>query len=676
MPGRIIGVSIDSRGKPALRMAMQTREQHIRRDKATSNICTAQALLANMAAFYAVYHGPEGLKEIAQRIHQMTVVTARALHSHHYIISGNNEQGFFDTFTVTVTNQSPLTTAKEILSIVEQHGLNVRYINETTVGVSFGETITRTDVIHLLQSFGIFVSDHLLASQSTTTNIVSHLQRQTPFLTHPVFNTYRSETQMLRYMKALETQDLALNYSMISLGSCTMKLNATIEMMPVTWNETANLHPFIPTNQSQGYQEMIESLHQDLAEITGFAAVSSQPNSGAQGEYAGLLAIKAYHEARGDHHRNICLIPISAHGTNPASASMSGMRVVVVQSDEFGNVNVDDLIAKATEHKDNLGALMITYPSTYGVFEERVREIIDIVHQYGGQVYMDGANMNAQVALTSPGLIGADVCHLNLHKTFCIPHGGGGPGVGSIAVKEHLAPFLPGHPVIPVSGEGRNVQMKTTATVSAAPYGSAAILPISWMYIKMLGEVGLRESTGMAILNANYMAKRLENSYNVLYRGRNGQCAHEFILDLRPFKAHGITEEDVAKRLQDFGFHSPTMSWPVPGTIMIEPTESEDKGELDRFVDSLLLIRQEIDDVITKKIAAKDSPLKHAPHTQDIVTATAWNRAYTREQAAFPGPWQRKQSFNKFWPTVGRIDNVYGDRNLVCTCPPVSDYAN
>jgi glycine dehydrogenase len=676
MPGRIIGVSIDSRGLPALRMAMQTREQHIRRDKATSNICTAQALLANMAAFYACYHGPEGLKRIATRIHNMTSATASVLSQHGYKI---DQKGFFDTITVNTTHSQLFKTSGEIVASAERHGINVRVVDNHHVGLSFGESITTEDVIKLLQSFGVPNAEQVLkeAAVQNSLNIPEALRRSTPFLTHPNFNTYHSETQMLRYLKALETKDLSLNYSMISLGSCTMKLNASVEMIPVTWNETSNIHPFAPRNQVQGYLEMISSLNRDLAEITGFDAVSAQPNSGAQGEYAGLLCIRSYHLSRGDKHRDVCLIPISAHGTNPASAAMCGMKVVVVNSDEQGNIDVNDLKAKAEKHKDNLAALMATYPSTYGVFEESIKDIIDIVHGYGGQVYMDGANMNAQVALTSPGVIGADVCHLNLHKTFCIPHGGGGPGVGSIGVKAHLAPFLPGHPVMNVGGEGQNVVPKAENTVSAAPFGSASILPISWMYIKMLGEPGLREATGMAILNANYMAKRLEKSYTVLYRGRNGQCAHEYILDLRPFKAHGITEEDVAKRLQDFGFHSPTMSWPVPGTIMIEPTESEDKAELDRFCDALLIIRQEIDDVIQGKIAAKDSPLKYAPHTQDVVLSSKWDRQYSREQAAFPGPWMRNPhntAFNKFWPTVGRIDNVYGDRNLVCTCPPVSDY--
>lgn len=666
MPGRIIGVSIDSRGKPALRMAMQTREQHIRRDKATSNICTAQALLANMASFYTVYHGPEGLKAIAGRIHNMTVATANALSTAGYSV---DKTPYFDTIKVDVSSKG--TTAQAIADKAEKNGVNIRVIDNKNVGISFGESITYEDTIKLLSAFGVQASS--LKTTTPATVIPKSLQRSSKFLTHPNFNTHHSETKMLRYLKNLENKDLSLNFSMISLGSCTMKLNASVEMFPVTWPETCNLHPFAPTHQVKGYKEMIESLNKDLAEITGFAAVSAQPNSGAQGEYAGLLCIRAYHQSRNDHHRDVCLIPVSAHGTNPASASMCGMKVVVIKSDENGNVDITDLKEKALKHKDNLAALMVTYPSTYGVFEEEIKNIIDLIHSYGGQVYMDGANMNAQVALTSPGVIGADVCHLNLHKTFCIPHGGGGPGVGSIGVAKHLAPFLPGHPVVPCSGEGVNVKNKTDMTVSAAPYGSAAILPISWMYIKMLGESGLREATGMAILNANYMAKRIESGYDILYKGKNGQCAHEFIIDLRPFKQHGIVEEDVAKRLQDYGFHSPTMSWPVPGTLMVEPTESEDKAELDRFCDAMLMIRREIEDVVSGKIAAADSPLKHAPHTMDVVYSDNWTRAYTRTKAAFPAPWVNHST--KFWPTVGRIDNVYGDRNLVCSCPPVESYA-
>jgi glycine dehydrogenase len=666
MPGRIIGVTIDSRGKPALRMAMQTREQHIRRDKATSNICTAQALLANMAAMYCVYHGPDGLKQIAESIHGMAGATAEALASAGFAC--NTQNGFFDTFSVDVGSKG--LTGPGVQAVAAAAGVNVRVIDDSTVGLSFGEAMGRKDVEALLSAFGVDAS--ALPSAPSGDYIPAALKRETEYLQHPVFNSYRSETQMMRYLKHLENMDLALNTSMISLGSCTMKLNAASEMIPVTWPETCNMHPFCPPDQAAGYKEMIDDLNKDLAEITGFAAVSAQPNSGAQGEYAGLLCIKKFHEANGDNHRNICLIPVSAHGTNPASATMSGMKVVVVKSDEAGNVDMDDFMAKCDQHKDNLAALMITYPSTYGVFEEGVKTICDKVHECGGQVYMDGANMNAQVALTSPGFIGADVCHLNLHKTFCIPHGGGGPGVGSIGVVKHLAPFLPGHPVVPTGGEGLNVVAKSDGTVSGAPFGSAAILPISWMYIKMLGEEGLREATGMAILTANYMAKRVEEGFQVLFKGKNGQCAHEFIIDLRDFKQVGIVEEDIAKRLQDYGFHSPTMSWPVGGTIMVEPTESEDKAEMDRFCDAMLSIRREIQDIADGTVSLEDSPLKQAPHTLDMVTGEAWDRPYSRQNAAFPGYWQSESK--KFWPTVGRVDNVYGDRNLVCTCPPIEVY--
>jgi glycine dehydrogenase len=665
MPARIIGVSQDCRGKPALRMAMQTREQHIRRDKATSNICTAQALLANMAAFYGVYHGPVGLTAIAKRINGMTAVTAKALTAAGYKVV--NDGTFFDTLVVDVSSKG--VTGQQIQDRAAALGCNVRIISSLYVGISFGEAITKKDTLDLLAAFG--VTDIPSSIEEDESGIPEDMARTSAFMTHPNFNTYHSETQMLRYLKSLEDMDLALNYSMISLGSCTMKLNASVEMFPVTWPETANMHPFCPPDQALGYKEMNESLNRDLAEITGFAAVSSQPNSGAQGEYAGLLAIKGYQQSRGHGHRNICLIPVSAHGTNPASASMVGYKVVVVKSDG-GIIDVKDLKEKAEKHKDDLAALMVTYPSTYGVFEEAIKEITDCIHGHGGQVYMDGANMNAQVALTSPGYIGADVCHLNLHKTFCIPHGGGGPGVGSIGVAKHLAPFLPGHPVIPCSGEGEGVSIKTGGTVSAAPFGSAAILPISWMYIKMLGEAGLKEATGMAILNANYMAKRLEEGYSVVYKGVNGTNAHEFILDLRPFKEYGIVEEDVAKRLQDYGFHSPTMSWPVPGTLMIEPTESEDKAQMDLFCDAMLSIRKEIEDIVQGNVKMEESALHRAPHTMDMVYADEWNRPYTRKEAAFPGHWINEK--NKFWPTVGRIDNVYGDRNLVCTCPPIEVY--
>lgn len=670
MPGRIIGVSIDSLGKPALRMAMQTREQHIRRDKATSNICTAQALLANIAAFYGVYHGPEGLKSIAHKIHGTTALIADHLQAtgKYRVVNGN---GYFDTLSINVSNSGK--NASAISDAAIQNGVNIRIIDNNTVGIAVGEGITTNDVKSLLASFDVDVTNIDIDNDTTNTyRIPSNLMRKSDFMSHPNFNSYHSETKMLRYLKHLENKDLSLNTSMISLGSCTMKLNSTSEMIPVTWNETGNIHPFAPADQTKGYTYMMEDLNKDLATITGFAAISAQPNSGAQGEYSGLLCIKKYLESIGQGHRNVCLIPISAHGTNPASASMCGMKVVVVKSDEKGNIDLVDLKAKTEEHKENLASLMITYPSTYGVFEEEVKEIIDEVHTAGGQVYMDGANMNAQVGLTSPGHIGADVCHLNLHKTFCIPHGGGGPGVGSIGVAKHLAPFLPGHPVVPTGGDGINTKVKTEGAIAAAPFGSASILPISWMYIKMLGEPGLKEATGMAILNANYMAKRMEEGYDILYKGKNGQVAHEFIIDLRMFKQHNIVEEDIAKRLQDYGFHSPTMSWPVSGTIMVEPTESEDKAELDRFCDAMLSIRKEIQDVIDGKIDINDSPLKLAPHTIDMLLTEEWDRKYSKEVAAFPAPWIKRDS--KFWPTTGRVDNVYGDRNLNCSCPPVESF--
>ena len=668
MPGRIIGVSVDSEGAPALRMAMQTREQHIRRDKATSNICTAQALLANMAGFYGVYHGPDGLKDIAGRIHGMANITATALASAGYTVV--NSGSFFDTITVDVGAAGK--TSAEIQAACVAAGVNIRVIDDKTVSIAFGEAINKEDVEALVSGFGVSATDLGKAYGAANTNsIPASLQRTSGFMEHPIFNTHKSETQMLRYLAHLQEKDLSLDFSMIALGSCTMKLNATSEMIPITWNETANMHPFCPQDQAEGYIEMIQDLNNDLAKITGFAACSTQPNSGAQGEYSGLLAIRNYHKGNGDEHRNVCLIPVSAHGTNPASASMCGMKVVVVKSDKDGNVDVEDLKRLAEKHKDNLAALMITYPSTYGVFEEEVKTIIDTVHSYGGQVYMDGANMNAQVCFTSPGYIGADVCHLNLHKTFCIPHGGGGPGVGTIGVAKHLAPYLPGHSVIPCSGEGDNVQVKDTGAVAAAPYGSAAILPITWMYIKMLSEEGLAEATGMAILNANYMANRISEGYPILFTGKNGNCAHEFIVDLRGFKSYGIVEEDIAKRLQDYGFHSPTMSWPVGGTIMVEPTESEDKAEMDRFCEAMLLIRREIEDIVSGAIAVEDSPLKGAPHTAAMVTAETWSKAYSRETAAFPAYWVKQR---KFWPTIGRVDNVYGDRNLVCSCPPIEVY--
>mmetsp|Transcript_58580 Transcript_58580/g.69879 ORF Transcript_58580/g.69879 Transcript_58580/m.69879 type:complete len:729 (-) Transcript_58580:192-2378(-) len=670
MPGRIIGVTVDSKGQPCLRMAMQTREQHIRRDKATSNICTAQALLANMAASYAIYHGPEGLGEIAGRIHGLARVAYRELSKGGFKLG---EGAFYDTITVDCSSMG--SSAQEVQDGAVKVGANVRVIDDKTVGISMGEGITRDQVSDLLTSaFGIASPDMSISEDET--KVDSGFAREGEILTHPIFRRHHSETQMLRYLKALENRDLALNHSMISLGSCTMKLNATSEMIPVTWPEFSNIHPFAPHDQVVGYHELIADLNKDLAEITGFAAVSAQPNSGATGEYAGLMAIKRYLASKGEGHRNVCLIPKSAHGTNPASAAMLGMKVVVVDNDNKGNVDVDDLKAKIAKNEGQVAAFMVTYPSTFGVFEEGIKEIVDLVHEAGGQVYMDGANMNAQVGFTSPGLIGADVCHLNLHKTFCIPHGGGGPGVGSIGVAEHLAPFLPGHTVDPsASGPicgATNCVASPTGAVAGAPFGSAAILPISWMYIKMLGTKGLEQATYTAILNANYMAARLNGAYDILYTGRNGQCAHEFILDLRPLKsATGVTEEDVAKRLQDYGFHSPTMSWPVAGTLMVEPTESEDLAELDRFCDAMLAIRAEIDDVGSGRMALEDSPLRNAPHTIDDILGDTWERPYSKETGVYPAPWIRA---NKFWPSCGRVDNVYGDRNLVCTCPPLEAY--
>lgn len=672
MPGRIIGVSKDSAGRPALRMAMQTREQHIRRDKATSNICTAQALLANMASCYGVYHGPSGLKAIARRIHGMTIAFANTLAVHGFDI---DPAPYFDTLIVDVTTSrhGSHLTPESVRAECEANGCNIRILDSKRVGICFGEAITKEDTVSLLRGFNISRS----SLQTTAVSVIpDSLKRKSAFMEHPVFNSHNSETKMLRYLKMLENMDLSLTRSMIALGSCTMKLNATVEMMPITWNETANIHPFAPLHQTVGYREMIHSLHADLAKVTGFAAMSSQPNSGAQGEYAGLMAITSYHKSRGEDQRNVCIIPTSAHGTNPASAVLAGMEVVICKSDARGNVDLNSLREKVEKYRDRLSCFMITYPSTYGVFEEEIKNMIDLIHSNGGQVYMDGANMNAQCMLTSPGFIGADVCHLNLHKTFCIPHGGGGPGVGTIGVAKHLAPFLPGHVVHPVGGEGYNVAPKRSGAVSGAPYGSASILPITYMYLKMLGSEGLKQCTMMAILNANYMAKRLEEEgdYLILFKGKNGQVAHEFIVDLREFKTHGIVEEDVAKRLQDYGFHGPTMSWPVTGTLMVEPTESEDKAEMDRFCDAMILIRREIDDVVSGRVNLKESPLKLSPHTMSAVVDPDWDSKYkySRMTAAFPAPWVTEK--NKFWPPVGRIDNVFGDRNLMCSCPPVTSY--
>ena len=650
IPGRIIGVSIDADGNRCLRMALQTREQHIRREKATSNICTAQALLSNMAAMYAVYHGADGIRDIAKRVSSYTQALASvagnaAIHTH-----------YFDTLKIQVSN------AQLIVDSLEKIGINVRCIDDKHIGISFDETTTAEDVNTIADVLGfakISFSDSLQ-------NIPEFATRTSEFLTHPVFNSHHSESKMMRYIKSLEDKDLALNRSMISLGSCTMKLNAATEMIPVSSPSWGSIHPFAPSHQWQGYHEMIASLEKDLSVITGFDACSLQPNSGAQGEYTGLLVIKAYHESRGDHHRNVIIIPISAHGTNPASAAMCGFKIVIVACDDKGNIDMNDMKAKVEENAANLAGLMVTYPSTHGVFEETIKDICDLIHLNGGQVYMDGANMNAQVGLTSPGHIGADVCHLNLHKTFAIPHGGGGPGMGPICVKSQLAPFLPTHKVVKTGGEN------PIHAVSAAPYGSASILLISYAYIKMLGAIGLKKSTQYAILNANYMKARLEGDYKILYTGINGTCAHEFIVDLRPFKASvGIEAEDVAKRLMDYGFHAPTMSFPVAGTLMIEPTESEDKAELDRFCDAMLAIRKEIEAVENGTADAKNNVLKHAPHTQFTITADEWTRPYSRQTAAFPLHWVKA---NKFWPTVSRVNNTAGDRNLVCTCEPIESY--
>ncbi len=665
MPGRIIGVSIDAQNNRALRMALQTREQHIKREKATSNICTAQALLANMAAMYAVYHGPDGLKKIAQRIHILTAAIAKALQSNGVNVINSN---FFDTLTFEVADVNAFKNA------ADKNKANFHYHANGTVSLSIdevasnyiGETEKNLNAIFKeAASNGISLS---FDEADALFGKLNGLQRTSSYLTHPVFNTHRSESEMMRYIKSLENKDLSLNTSMISLGSCTMKLNAATELIPVSWPEFSSIHPFAPASQTKGYQYIISRLEEYLSKITGFAACSLQPNSGAQGEYAGLLTIRAYHAARNESHRNIVLIPISAHGTNPASAIMAGMKVVVIKSTEEGLVDIKDLKEKALEHKDNLAALMITYPSTYGVFEEGIKKICKTIHDNGGLVYMDGANMNAQVGLTSPGMIGADVCHLNLHKTFAIPHGGGGPGVGPICVNNKLKPYLPGHNV--------NDTLRSTQTnihaVSAAPYGSASILLISYAYIKMLGEEGVKRSTEYAIMNANYMKAKLEKYYKILYTGTNGFCAHEFIVDLRPFKTTaGIEAEDVAKRLMDYGFHAPTMSFPVPGTIMIEPTESEDKGELDRFCEALISIYNEIKAVEDGKSDKADNVLKNAPHTQQVVCADEWNHAYSRQDAAFPLAYVTK---NKFWPSIARINNTFGDRNLICTCEPMESY--
>ena len=662
IPGRLIGVSRDARGKMALRMALGTREQHIRREKATSNICTAQVLLAVIAGMYGVWHGPEGLVRIAQRVHRQAALVAAGVQRLGHALAHDE---YFDTIRVELKG----VTAARVLSMARKRRINLRRGGPSSVIVALDETVGAADVADILAAFngGADVPFPVAELEAEIDpRYDERFARVSPFLTHPVFHRYHAEHELLRYMRKLESRDLSLVHSMISLGSCTMKLNATAEMMPVTWPEFGKLHPFAPREQAAGYRELFDTLEADLRDITGFAAVSLQPNAGSQGEYTGLLVIRAYHESRGEGHRNICLIPQSAHGTNPASAAMAGMRIVVVKTGANGDIDMEDLRARAQEHAANLAALMVTYPSTHGVFEEGITEICRIIHASGGQVYMDGANMNALVGIARPGEIGADVCHLNLHKTFCIPHGGGGPGMGPIGVAAHLAPFLPGHAV--VAQEGR----KTLGAVAAAPWGSASILPISWVYIKMMGGEGLTEATRVAILNANYVAHRLQPHFPVLYRGRNGRVAHECIVDPRPAKAaSGIEVEDIAKRLMDYGFHAPTVSFPVAGTLMIEPTESESKAELDRFCDALIAIREEIREVEAGTLDREDNPLKHAPHTMEVVVSDVWTHAYSRERAAFPLPWTRDR---KFWPAVSRVDNAYGDRNLICACPPVEAY--
>ncbi|MBA3556984.1 MAG: aminomethyl-transferring glycine dehydrogenase [Gemmatimonadaceae bacterium] len=663
LPGRIIGVSRDADGRPALRMALQTREQHIRREKATSNVCTAQVLLAVIASMYAVWHGPDGLKRIASRVRRLTAMLASALEGSGYELV---HEVYFDTLRVRLGRQS----LDALLARALDRRINLRPFDDGSVGISLDETVTENDVAALLAIFRdekTEANDQMLEGADVDDlRYDAPFERTSPYLLHPVFSSHHSETEMLRYLRLLESRDLSLVHSMIPLGSCTMKLNATAEMLPVTWPEFGKMHPFAPSEQTAGYREMFERLEADLAEITGFAAVSLQPNAGSQGEYAGLLVIRKYHESRGDSHRTICLIPQSAHGTNPASAIMAGMKVLVVKTDERGHMDMADLKTKAEAHRNDLAALMVTYPSTHGVFEEEIRDVCSVVHSHGGQVYMDGANMNAMVGVARPGDIGADVCHLNLHKTFCIPHGGGGPGMGPIGVAEHLAPFLPGHPVVSL---GRD---NAVGAVSAAPWGSASILPISYMYISMMGGEGLTRATEVAILNANYIAKRLEEHYPVLYKGQNGLVAHECIIDPRPLRSSaGIEVEDIAKRLMDYGFHAPTVSFPVAGTLMIEPTESESKAELDRFCEAMISIREEIHAIELGISDRQDNALKHAPHTLRRVTANEWSHSYTREQAAFPAPWTRDR---KFWPSVARIESAYGDRNLVCSCLPADAY--
>jgi glycine dehydrogenase len=688
MPGRLVGVSHDTEGRPGYRLALQTREQHIRRDKATSNICTAQVLLAVIASMYAVYHGARGLRAIAERVHGLTCALAEGLRQKSYKLTSDQ---FFDTIHVRPDEHF----ANEIFPRLEKQGINIRKYSDGSAGISLDETTTAKDVRDLLSAFMVPLTpdcevDALRTSSKFSIN--KSFCRTSEFLTHPVFNTHDTETEMLRYLKKLESRDLSLCHSMIPLGSCTMKLNATAEMFPISWPEFAKLHPFAPVDQTSGYIQMCNQLEDWLAELTGFAAVSLQPNAGSQGEYAGLLAIREYHASRGEAHRNVCLIPTSAHGTNPASAVMAGLKVVPVATLKDGDVDLADLRAKADGHARELAALMVTYPSTHGVFEPTIREICDIVHAYGGQVYMDGANMNAQCGLCRPGDYGADVCHLNLHKTFCIPHGGGGPGVGPIGVAKHLAPFLPRQFIADAQtgeilfGDGERGKRPPTGNgsdyrhgggnggnVSATPYGSASILTISWMYIRMMGAAGLKRASEIAILNANYIAKRLDPHFPVMFKGKRGLVAHECIIDLRQWKSVGIEVEDVAKRLMDYGFHAPTVSWPVAGTMMIEPTESEAKHELDRFCDAMISIRAEIEAVATGKIDKQNNPLKNAPHTARQIATEKWDRPYSREQGAFPAPWTRD---HKFWPPAARIDNVYGDRNLFCSCPPMEEFGS
>lgn len=656
IPGRIAGVSHDVNGEPAIRLALQTREQHIRREKATSNICTAQVLLAVMAGMYAVYHGPKGLKYIAETVHQHTCTLRTELDTLGY---NTGVEACFDTLSVHI----PSGEIEELINAAENKQINLRTIDSTHLGISLDETTTNADVEDLIQ---LFVDKSNTRHDAKSVNIPAELQRQSECLTHPVFNSYHSETEMLRYIHRLQSKDLSLVNAMIPLGSCTMKLNATTEMVPVTFEEFGGLHPFVPSDQAHGYHNLFEQLESWLAEITGYSAISLQPNAGSQGEYAGLLVIRKYHNSRDDGHRDVCLIPTSAHGTNPASAVMAGMKVVVVACDIEGNIDLNDLRQKAEMHQETLAAAMVTYPSTHGVFEEQIREICKIVHNHGGQIYMDGANLNALVGLSRPADFGADVCHLNLHKTFCIPHGGGGPGMGPIGVRAHLTEFLPNHPIVTVGG------MDGIGPISAAPWGSPGILPIPWAYIAMMGAEGLKTATEVAILNANYIVEKLGSYYPVLYKGKNGLVAHECIIDLRDFKkTAGIEVTDVAKRLMDYGFHAPTVSWPVPGTMMIEPTESESIAELDRFCSALISIREEISEIENDDTLRDDNVLKNAPHTVEVVTHTDWNYTYSREKAVFPQPWVRQ---NKFWPPVARINEVHGDRNLICSCPPLTEY--